>query len=397
MIPAGASGAHPVLTGLGMMLIAFNMRPALTSVGPLLNDIRTQTGLSAAGAGLLTTLPVLCLGLACALGPVLIRRLGTDRGVLVAIVVVAVGTGLRGLGGLGALFLGACLAAVGIGLAGVLLPGLIKRDFAGRAGVMTGLYTMVLCLGAAAGAGLSVPFAHGLDGWGPALAIWGLPALLATLAWLPLARSTADMPSRTPKRPSLLHDRLAWQVTGFMGLQSSLAYIIFGWLPAMLQDRGLSAVDAGFVASIMSIGQAPSALLVPALAARLRDQRAFAVGLILLGIASFWGLVLGPVTWVPAVGIVLGMSVGGLFGLALTIIVLRAGDAVRAADLSTMSQGVGYTFASLGPLGFGLAHDLSGGWIWPALLFTAIALGSLVCGLGAGRDRSVGVAAFSAG
>jgi CP family cyanate transporter-like MFS transporter len=373
-----------------MMLVAFNLRPALTSVGPLLIEIRAATGLSASGAALLTTLPVLCLGLACALGPMVVRRVGADAGVLLAILVVALGNGLRGLGGLALLYLGVCLAAVGIGLAGVLLPGLVKRDFAGRAGIMTGLYTMVLCLGAAAGAGLTVPLAEAGGGWPLALAAWSLPALAAALAWLPFVRAAPSGLSAGPARRPLWRDPLAWQVTGFMGLQSSLAYVIFGWLPAVLQDRGLSALEAGLVASILSIGQMPSALLVPALAARLRDQRGLVVGLILLCIASFAALVFGPVWAVMPIGILLGLSVGGLFGLGLTIIVLRAPDAAAAAGLSTLAQGVGYSLASLGPLGFGLAHDLSGGWFWPTVLFTGIALGSLVCGLGAGRAGYVG-------
>ena len=381
---------HPALVGLGMMLIAFNLRPALTSVGPLLTDIRAETGLSAAGAALLTTLPVLCLGLACALGPLVVRRIGTDAGVLAAILVVALGNGLRGLGGLPFLYLGICLAAVGIGLSGVLLPGLVKRDFAARAGIMTGLYTMVLCLGAAAGAGLTVPLAHAGGGWSPALAAWSLPALAAALAWLPFARIRSVAERTPPPSGTLWSDPLAWQVTGFMGLQSALAYIVFGWLPAILQDRGLSALDAGFVASILSIGQMPAALFVPALAARLRDQRGLVVGLILLSAASFTVLVFGPIERVMLVGILLGLGVGGLFGLGLTIIVLRARDAAAAAGLSTLAQGVGYTVASLGPLAFGLAHDASGGWGWPTLLFAGIAAGSLVCGMGAGRDRFVG-------
>ena len=189
MTPPLGKAIHPVLVGFGMMLVAFNMRPALTTVGPLLNEIRTQTGLSAAGAAVLTTLPVLCLGLSCALGPLVIRRLGPDRGVLLAVLVVALGSGLRGIGGLAgmgvlpALFLGACLAAAGIGLSGVLLPGLVKRDFPDRVGLMMGLYTMVLCLGAATGAGITVPLAQALGGgWPLALTIWMLPALMATVA-----------------------------------------------------------------------------------------------------------------------------------------------------------------------------------------------------------------------
>lgn len=380
---------RPILLGLGIMLVAFNMRPALTTVGPLLERIRGETGLTAAGAALLTTLPVLCIGLACTLGPLVMRRLGADRGVLLAVAIVAVGSGLRGFGGILPLFLGACLAAFGIGLSGVLLPGLVKRDFPNRTGLLTGLYTMVLCLGAAAGAGLSVPLAEPLGGWPAALAVWAVPALLATLAWAPFAQAPTAQ-AGAARRGSLWRDRLAWQVTGFMGLQSSLAYIMFGWLPLVLHDRGLSAVEAGFATSLMSLGQAPAALVIPALAARFRDQRLFAVALLVLCVASLVTLVNGPLAWALPVGILLGAGLGGLFGLGLTIIVLRARDAAAAGNLAAMSQSVGYTFAALGPLSFGLAHDLTGGWAASTILFCAIAVGAFLCSLGAGRDRYVG-------
>ncbi|WP_264049230.1 CynX/NimT family MFS transporter [Methylobacterium flocculans] len=380
---------RPILLGLGIMLVAFNMRPALTTVGPLLERIRGETGLTAAGAALLTTLPVLCIGLACTLGPLVMRRLGADRGVLLAVAIVAVGSGLRGFGGTLPLFLGACLAAFGIGLSGVLLPGLVKRDFPNRTGLLTGLYTMVLCLGAAAGAGLSVPLAEPLGGWPAALAVWAVPALLATLAWAPFARAPTAQ-AGAARRGSLWRDRLAWQVTGFMGLQSSLAYIMFGWLPLVLHDRGLSAVEAGFATSLMSLGQAPAALVIPALAARFRDQRLFAVALLVLCVASLVTLVNGPLAWALPLGILLGAGLGGLFGLGLTIIVLRARDAAAAGNLAAMSQSVGYTFAALGPLSFGLAHDLTGGWAASTILFCAIAVGAFLCSLGAGRDRYVG-------
>lgn len=385
-----APGAlRPLLLGAGIMLVAFNMRPALTSVGPLLDTIRTATGLDTVGAAYLNTLPVLCIGLACILGPLVIRRLGADRGVLLAVAVVALGSGLRGLGGLEPLFIGACLAALGIGLSGVLLPGLVKRDFPARVGLMTGLYTMILCLGAAAGAGLSVPLARATDSWSTALGFWGLPALIATLAWIPFARSP-DPADRAVRRRPLWRDPLAWQVTGFMGLQSSLAYILFGWLPVVLQSRGLDATEAGFVASLMSIGQAPFALLVPSFAARAKDQRLYAAALLALAVATILGVVFGPIDLTLPFGMLLGGSLGGLFGLGLTIIVLRARDTAGAADLAAMSQSVGYTLASLGPLGFGLAHDLTGGWGASVALFCLIAAAAWLCSLGAGRNRTVG-------
>jgi CP family cyanate transporter-like MFS transporter len=370
-----------------MMLVAFNLRPALSTVGPLLGQIRASTGLTAAGAAVLTTLPVLCLGLACALASPVIRRLGPDRGVLGGMILVAAGLALRGVGTSPALFAGTAVAALGIGFGNVLLPALVKRDFPNQGGPMTGLYTMTLCLGAAAGAGAAVPMEEALGAWTTALAVWALPALAAVAAWLPFAGRSG--PSRPPEAGRLLQDPLAWRVTAFMGLQSSLAYILFGWLPLLLQGRGLDPFHAGLTASFTTLCQAPGALVTATLAARARDQRLWIVGIPGLTAMSFLALAFGPEA-MRLPGIVgLGFGIGGCFGLALTLIVLRAADTASAAGLSAMAQGIGYTFAALGPLAFGLAHEATGGWGTAGLLFVGIAVSAIVAGLPAGRPRTV--------
>ena len=385
-----ASGG--ILLALALMLVAFNLRPALSTIGPLLATIRESTGLSAGGAAILTTLPVLCLGIACALAAPLIRRIGPDLAVLVGATILAAGLALRGLGGLGPLFAGTALAAIGIGLDNVLLPALVKRDFSGSGGLMTGLYTMTLCLGAAAGAGAAVPVEHALGGgWPSALAIWALPALVAAFLWIPFARRTAS--TRAPSAGRLLRDPLAWWVTGFMGLQSSLAYTLFGWLPLLLQARGLSALDAGLYASLMTLVQAPGALITAMLAARNRDQRAWIVAIPGLTAVAFLVLAFGPAGLRIPAACALGFGIGGCFGLGLTLIVLRAADAASAAGLSAMAQGIGYTGACLGPLAFGLAHEATGGWGLAGGLFVTIAVTAILVGQAAGRDRKVSAAA----
>lgn len=305
---------------------------------------------------------------------------------------MAAGLALRAPGSLAPLFAGCALAGLGIGLANVLLPVMVKRDFPASAGRMIGLYTMMLCLGAAAGTGLSVPLRQALGGWAPALAIWCLPALAAMPLWLPLARQR-PVPRSAPTgtgRTLLRRDPLAWQVTGFMGLQSSLAYILFGWMPALLQGRGLDPLEAGFVASLVTLGQAPGALVVATLAARGRDQRGWIAAVLLVSVATFLLAAFGPEPVLYPSALVLGLALGGCFGLGLTVIVLRAPEAATAGSLSAMAQGIGYALAALGPLGFGLAHDWSGAWTAPAALFTTIAGLALACGLGAGRARHVG-------
>jgi MFS transporter, CP family, cyanate transporter len=382
------AGPGRLLLGLALMLVAFNLRPALSTVGPLLATIRDGTGLGAGGAAVLTTLPVLCLGIACALAAPLIRRIGPDLAVLAGSTILAAGLALRGLGGVGPLFVGTAIAAIGIGLDNVLLPALVKRDFAGSGGLMTGLYTMTLCLGAAAGAGAAVPVEHALaGGWPSALAIWALPALAAAFLWIPFARRTTA--TAAPSVGRLLRNPLAWWVTGFMGLQSSLAYILFGWLPLLLQARGLTPLDAGLFASLVTLVQAPGALLTAMLAARTLDQRGWVVAIPGLTAAAFLLLAFGPdVARIPA-ACALGYGIGGCFGLGLTLIVLRAADASSAAGLSAMAQGIGYTGACLGPLAFGLAHEATGGWGLPGALFAAVAVAAILLGLPAARDRKL--------
>ncbi|MEH3144477.1 MAG: MFS transporter [Methylobacterium frigidaeris] len=385
-----AWGAGAVGSCLALMLVAFNLRPALSSIGPILGRIRAEAGLSGILAGTLITLPVLCLGVFGRLGPPLTRRLGPDAGVLAALLVIAVGLVLRGFDGIVPLFAGSVLAAAGIGIVGVILPGIVKRDFPTRAGIMTGLYTGTLCLGASAGAGLTVPAARTLGGWQPALMLWALPALVAALAWLPMLRRRSVAPAAPRGRVAALwRDPLAWQVTAFMGAQSSLAYVVFGWLPVALTDRGFDPVTAGAMASVSAMAQVALALVVPTLAGRRRDQRVLVMPVVALPMIGFGGLLVGPPALAWGFAVILGLGLGGCFGLALTLIVLRSPDPASAGNLSAMAQGVGYCVAALGPLLIGAVHEASGGWVWPAAVYAALALTAMGFGLGAARDRLV--------
>jgi CP family cyanate transporter-like MFS transporter len=384
--------AHPIFIAIGLMAVAFNLRPALSSVAPLLPQIREDTGLTATLAGVLTTVPVLCLGLFGPLGPRMTRRYGAEMGVLVFLVVLAAGLALRGTGSLPALFAGTILSGIGIGVIGVVVPGIVKRDFPNHPGLMTGLYTMVLCFGGALGAGLTVPLQSVVgSGWAPPLMVWSLPAIAAILVWLPQVHVQRHHARAAPRggARALWRDPLAWAVTGFMGLQSSLAYIIFGWLPVALQDRGLTARDAGFLASASVMAQAVTSLIVPSLAARRPDQRLWVAVVVGASAVGFVALMLGPLTLAWPSAIVLGFGCGGNFGLGITLIVLRSRDPHAAAQLSAMAQSVGYCLASLGPLAVGLAHDWTHGWTLPTALYTGFALAALACGLRAGRREFV--------
>ncbi|MBK5003508.1 CynX/NimT family MFS transporter [Pseudomonas sp. S32] len=383
---------RPWLLLLGLVLVALNLRPALSSMAPVLGQVSDGLGLSAAQAGLLTTLPVLCLGLFAPLAPVLARRLGSERVVLVILVTLALGIVLRSTLGVTGLFMGSLVAGASIGIIGVLLPGIVKRDFPQHAGTLTGVYTMALCLGAAMAAGATVPLAQYFDNsWALGLGFWMLPALVAMLVWLPQARQGHGQHKVAYRVRGLWRDPLAWQVTLYMGLQSSLAYIVFGWLPSILIGRGLSPTQAGLVLSGSVIVQLASSLAAPWLATRGKDQRLAIVLVMLVTLCGLFGCLYAPLSGLWGWAVVLGLGQGGTFALALTLIVLRSRDAHVAANLSSMAQGVGYTLASMGPFAVGLVHDLTGGWAALGWVFAIIGLGAIVFGLGAGRALHVQV------
>ncbi|VFB18083.1 cyanate transport system protein [Pseudomonas fragi] len=340
----------------------------------------------------MTTLPVLCLGLFAPLAPILARRFGTERVVLGILLTLGGGIVLRSCLGEVGLFAGSILAGASIGVIGVLLPGIIKRDFAGHAGTMTGVYTMALCLGAALAAGATVPLSESLgQSWAMGLGFWALPALLAVVFWLPQVGKRQGTHNVAYRVRGLLRDPLAWQVTLYMGLQSSLSYIVFGWLPSILIGRGLTPTQAGLVMSGSVIVQLITALTAPWLATRGKDQRLAIVLVMGMTLAGLFGCLYAPIDGLWGWAIVLGLGQGGTFSLALTMIVLRSRDAHVAANLSGMAQGIGYTVASMGPLAVGVVHEVTGGWSAVGWIFAVIGLGAIVAGLGAGRSLYVNV------
>ncbi|GMB80854.1 MFS transporter [Shinella zoogloeoides] len=379
--------AARILLGASLVLIAFNLRPVFSSASALLPEIRDVLGLSPTGASLLTTLPVVCLGLFSPLAPRLAQRYGTERTLLGVVVILALGTALRGLSSIPLLFLGTALAGGCIAVGNVLLPGLVKRDFPDRAALMTGCYTMALCAGAASAAGLTLPAEHALGGsLDGALAIWALPALLVALLWLPQVLASRRQVKRTGFRvEGLWRDRLAWHVTLFMGLQSALAYCVFGWLVPILRERGLDGVTAGAIVSVSVMVQAASCLVAPHLAVRGKDQRLINVALCGFAVVALLGLLFAPLSTVWFWAVLQGIGQGGLIAVAMTVIVLRTRDPHMAAHLSGMAQCVGYLLAAIGPLIVGLIRGWTGSFGWSAVLIVLLGIGAAINGWFAGR------------
>lgn len=387
-----AMAAGGALLVVAVVLTALNLRPAITSVGPVLGEMRESLGASAVWAGALTTLPGLCFAAAGLAAPWLARRIGLGRAISLALVVLSIGLVVRVLDGPYVVIGGTLVATAGIALVNVLIPVVIKGSFPAQIGLMTGIYTAALQGGGALGSAITAPLEPLVGGWRGALASWALLSVVALLFWLVGARGISrvrtEQSASGAAGQSLLRSPLAWTVTLFFGCQAFLAYIVMGWLPEVFIDSGVSKTDAGLLLGLVSILAVPISLIVPPLAAKQKHQSGWIVGLGLIGIVGMVGLLVdpaaAPLLWSFLVGI--GMSV---FSLALTVIALRARNAEDTARLSGMVQGFGYLLAGVGPFLFGLLHNMTGSWTAPWAMALVVYLVQMVAGGLAGRRRYV--------
>jgi CP family cyanate transporter-like MFS transporter len=376
--------------GVSIVLVAANLRPAVVAVSPLLEEIQAVERLSGTAAGVLTALPVLCFGLLAPVAPRLAARFGIERTLFGALVVLCLGIALRIVDATAALFAGTVLVGGAIAVGNVLLPGLIKRDFAHRTGLMTGLYTMAITAGGGLAAGLTVPVARAAGlGWHGALGAWGLFALVALLVWSPQAHGAQHRPRQESGSPGgLWRNALAWQVTAFMGLQSLCFYAAAAWLPAVFVSRGADAAAAGWLLSLANGVGIAGSLVAPVVAARLRAQTAVAVAATGVTALGLLGTLLLPGAEIVSMA-VFGIGQGAALGIALTLIVLRAPDGAHASQLSGMAQSMGYLLAASGPFVLGALHDLTDSWTVPLVVLLALLAPQALSGGLAGRERFV--------
>jgi CP family cyanate transporter-like MFS transporter len=378
----------------GIVALAFNLRGSITSLPPLFPELSSSLHLSSAAIAALAATPVLCFGVFSGVAAPLSRRYGEERVLLVALALL--GIGLLGRAAMPGwlLFPGTVLAAAAIALMNVLLPSLIKRRQPARAGLLIGIYLLSLAAGAVLGSLLAVPLFQASGGSVPlALGIWALPVAAAVLAWLPQWRfRTAPAGTPRPAQRRLLKVSrylLAWQVMGFMGLQSLIYYATLSWLPTLFRDRGADPVHAGTLLALMNIGNAVTLMLLPVLAHRFRDQRwlvALTVASSAVGLAGAWFAPMGGAAfWV----VLLGFGQGAALGLAVYFTVARAPDPVSSASLSAFAQGAGYLVATTGPLVVGFLHTATGSWTVPVVVLLAVLAAELAAGWGAGRPASL--------
>jgi CP family cyanate transporter-like MFS transporter len=375
---------------VSIVAVALNQRPAVVAVAPVLGQLRADTGLSSALAGLLTTLPVLCFGAFAPIAPRLARRIGLETAVAGSLLLLAAGIGLRLLSPVALLFAGSLLAGAAIAFANVLLPAYVKREFR-RPGAVMGLYSASLNIGAAMGAAATVPLATALGvDWRTALGLWLILAVAALVLWLPVAgtgrahRTSEPVPEGQGSW-SLLRQPLARQVTTYLGLQSVQFYSVAAWLPTLLADAGVPVSEGGLLLGLASVTGAVGALVAPAQAGRMRTQRPLILAVALVYLVGLGGLLVAPdgatLVWVAA----FGLAQGSGFAVALTLIVLRSPTPLVAARLGGVVQCLAYLLAALGPISLGALHDVTDGWSWPLALLLVALVPMTWAGWGAAR------------
>jgi CP family cyanate transporter-like MFS transporter len=395
--PAGQrKGRSPVPGGLAVLaivLIAFCSRGSFTSVGPLLEPLQHDVGLSPTAGSVLVALPLVCFGVLAPVAPRLGARLGLHRALLLAVALLSAGVLLRIVGVVG-LFLGTLLVGLGIAIINVLLPAVTKEDFPQHWALLTALITTAMTLSASLGAGLARPLADVTDGARTSLLLWLFPALLAGLSWLPTARSrrrTTRIARPRALRP-MLQDRVGLAVTLYFGLQTLIFYTLLTWLPRILEDEAAqSAERAGALVAIGTALGVPAALVVPRLAGGRPSQVGWVRAVSLLMGVSVFGLLLAPAQ-APELWVLLwGISNGSSFPLAMSLIQLRTSNSVQTARLAATALFAGYLLAASGPLVVGLLIEATQSWTPGLVALIAVIAGQALVGTVAGRPAVVRV------
>ena len=372
------SRAGRVLVVLGIVVLAFNLRPAAVSVGPVLDEVSDGLGMRGWETSLLTSLPVLSFATVGALAPRIARVIGLHRATLAALVLVAAGLAVRVQVDSPAVFLVLSFVGLaGMAIANVLLPSLVKLHFPARVGLLTSVYSTGLAIGLTGASVLTVPFSDGGSGpldWRRGLGVWALTAAVAAVPWIALARHDRKMDRAVSPitTGAVARTRIGWKMGVAFGLQSLQAYSIFGWLAQVFRDdAGQSAHAAGLLLGITTAISIPLSFVIPALTARVRDQRVLLTAIMACYPVGYLGMIAAPdrLPWLWAATLGIGTCT---FPFILTLIGLRARTPAGTAALSGFTQSVGYLIAVIGPFGVGALHDATHGWTVPLLVLLGL-------------------------
>ncbi|MHC5251317.1 CynX/NimT family MFS transporter [Listeria kieliensis] len=384
---------------LGIIFVAINLRMPITSISPLLELIRGDLPMSNTLAGFLTTLPLIAFAIISPFVSKLSRKLGVEQLVFYTLLFLAFGSFIRPLGNnLVFLLAGTLLIGIGIAVGNVILPSIIKKEFPFKLGLLTGIYSITMNLFAAIASGLSFPLANSIGlGWRGTLYVFAGFTVLALIIWLPqLSKkpkqvASTNLKPSAPARRSVWKSKLAWQIAVVMGVQSAVFYINVAWLPVIVQDRGFTAADGGFMLSLMQFGIIPITFIIPIIAGKTKDQRVLMTVASLFICGGIVGLMI-PVAnliYLSIISVILGVGGGMAFSLSMMFFSLRTSTPEEAAETSGMAQSVGYLLAAFGPLLFGFLHDTLGSFEVSLLILLIAGIGLFLAGLGAAKNQKL--------
>ena len=384
-----------------LVLVGTALRTQALIIGPLVGDLQAELGMSHGVAGLLGTIPVLCMGFLAPLGPVLAGSIGPRLGAAICVLFIGVFGVLRAfLPDAATVLLATVGVGIGMAVVGPILPAIVRQRLPNHPAAGTGAYVTGLVIGGAGTAAVAVPLAVALGGWRGAFAVISAMAFVSLAAWLVLMPRDAQHARAAPKLPNLPWRRpAAWLLGGIFGSQSILFYGCITWLASIYVERGWSEAEAGVLVSLLAGIGLPTTIAVPLFADRLgtrRSQLAFAGVVAVFGalvIALTPGEKPGSLVTLGATAL-LGIGIGLYFPLALTLPVDVASDPGEAASVSALMLLVGYLLAATAPVALGVVRDATGNFDAVAWILVAIAVAMLPLSLALNpaRLRSAGAA-----
>jgi CP family cyanate transporter-like MFS transporter len=378
---------------LSLVFISLAIRPPVASIGPLVEELIRTEFLTLFQVSLMTSLPIVCFGLGAFLSPALVKRFTLNKAMMYVLVVLSVAMTTRLIGGFPALMTSTIIIGLAIAIANVLIPTIVREQFPDRIELITGVYVTLLAISASFAAAIAVPSSDLLGGWRGALAVWIIPAVLAIVFWRPLFRSKAvgkvtSVETHAEERKAVVRSSLTWGIVFFFGLQSGGFYSILNWLPSLLIDRGMSAVDAGSLLGLTTFVGVPSGFLASLFFRKFKSLSLIAVGMTSLTLAGLLMIWLSPELLVLAC-VITGFGFAATFPLSLTLIGSRASTSTQTTQLSALAQGWGYLISAAGTFGFGFLREVTGNWDASLVLVSVLTFIQLFAGAVAGRDKRI--------
>src|SRR5699024_1257703 len=389
---------YQALLVIGVIFVAFNLRPAITSVGPLIGTIRDDIGFANWSVALLTSLPLIAFAIMSPIAPKLANKFSNEMTLVIGLFVLIIGISLRSMSVVFLIFFGTLCIGLGIAICNVLLPGVIKEKFPAKVAIMTSIYTTSMSIFATTASGVSIPLSEGLGlGWQLALLIWVVPAAIGVIIWLIVYKRNNRLADAEPmkffetqKGSGIWKSNLAWKVALFMGFQSFIFYVTISWLPELLMDGGMEQATAGYMLSYFQFLGIPVSFIIPIIAIKMQSQRLLVIVINVLYVIGIICLLMESSFWVIIFAITLiGIASSANFALSLSFLSMRAKNAKDAAELSGMAQSIGYILAAIGPMFIGFIYDITHAWTIPLLLLIILAFIIIYVGMSAGQNKYV--------